>query len=75
MPENRSYATNFNDSDTENQNLQLIIGSKLFPETGLRSHAECFYKLRRALGVQANSLHALDIKGKEHRNNKFVFWL
>ena len=54
MTGNRSYATNFNDSDTELQNLQLIIGPKLFPETGLRSHAECFYNLRKALGVQAN---------------------
>ena len=31
-----------------------------------------FYNLRTSLGVQANNLHALDIKGCEHRNNKFV---
>ena len=64
-----SYAYHSND---EIQHLQLSIGSKLFPEYPIRSHAECLYNLRKSLGVQANSLHALDIKGHEYRNHKFV---
>ena len=69
---NKSESSYAYHSNAEIQNLQLIIGSKLFPETGIRSHAECFYNLRKSLGVQANSLHALDIKGHEYRNHKFV---
>ena len=52
--------------------LQLQIGSKLFPEYPLRSHAEAFYSLRKALGIQANNLHSIDIDGNEYRNNKFI---
>ena len=72
MAGQRSGLTYINDSADDIQNLQLIIGSKLFPETGIRSHAECFYNLRKSLGVQANHLHAVDIKGDESRNHKFV---
>ena len=47
----------------------------LYPEYPIRSHAECFYNLRKSLGVQAKRPHAVDIKGNEHRNNKFVVGL
>ena len=30
------------------------------------------FNLRKSFGVQANSLHALDIKGHEYRNNEVV---
>ena len=39
---NRSYASKINESDTEIQHLQLMIGSKMYPEYPIRSHAECF---------------------------------
>jgi hypothetical protein len=45
---------------------------KLYPEYPLRSHAECFYSLRKSLGIQANALHSIDVKGDEYRNHKFV---
>jgi hypothetical protein len=60
------------DSDNEIKNFQVQIGSKLFPEYPIRSHAECFYSLRKALGVQANNLHSIDIDGNSYRNNKFI---
>jgi hypothetical protein len=69
---NRDGPSNIKDSDWEIKNLQLSIGSKLYPEYPIKSHAECFYNLRKSLGVQANSLHAVDIKGNEYRDNKFV---
>ena len=31
-----------------------------------------FLQLKKSLGVQANSLHAVDIKGNSYRNNNFV---
>jgi hypothetical protein len=69
---NRDGPSNIKDSDWKIQHLQLSIGSKLYPEYPIRYHAACFYNLRKSLGVQANSLHAVDIKGNEYRNNKFV---
>ena len=38
----------------------------------MKSHAECYYSLRKALGIQANSLHSIDINGLEYRSNKFI---
>ena len=69
---NRNGPSNINDSNAEIQHLQLMIGGKMYPEHPIRSHAECFYNLRKSLGVQANSLHALDIKGNEYHNHKFL---
>ena len=52
--------------------LQLQIGAKLFPEYPIKSVAECFYSLRKSLGIQANNLHSIDIDGNQYRNNKFI---
>ena len=52
--------------------LQLRLGAFLIPQYPIRSHSECFYSLRKALGIQANSLHSVDIEGNEYRNNKFI---
>lgn len=54
------------------QYLQLQIGSKLMPEYPLKSTAECFYTLRKSLGLQSNNLHSIDIDGVSYRNNKFI---
>jgi hypothetical protein len=72
MAVNRDGPTNFKESDDEIQHLQLMIGSKLYPEYPIRSHAECFYNLRKSLGIQASNLHSIDIRGNEYRNNKFI---
>ena len=64
--------TTLTHSEERFSHLQLQIGSKLFPEYPIKTHAECFYSLRKALGVQANNLHSIDIDGNEYRNNKFI---
>ena len=69
---NRDGPGNVKDTNHEIQHLQLMIGSKMYPEYPIRSHAQFFYTLRTSLGVQANSLHAVDIKGNEYRNHNFV---
>ena len=56
----------------EIKHLQLQIGSKLFPEYPIKSHAEAFYSLRKALGVQSNNMHSIDIDGNAYRQNKFI---
>ena len=40
---NRSTSTYIYDSDDEIKHLQLQIGSKLYPEYSISSHAACFY--------------------------------
>ena len=52
--------------------FQLQIGSKLFPEYPIKTHAEAFYSLRKALGIQATNLHSIDMDGTEYRSNKFI---
>jgi hypothetical protein len=54
------------------QFLQSQIVSKLLPEYPSKSHAECFYNFRKALGIQANSLNAIDISGQSYRSNRFA---
>ena len=69
---NRNGPRHINESDNEIQHLQLMIGSKMYPEHPIRSHAESFFRLRKSLGVQYNSLYAVDSKGNQYRNHIFV---
>lgn len=65
--------TNTLTHDTEKfSHLQIQIGSKLLPEYPIKSHAEAFYSLRKALGVQSNNLHSINISGVDYRNDKFI---
>ena len=59
----------------EIESLQLQVGAFLIPQYPIRSHAECFYSLRKSLGIQSNGLHSVDINGNEYRNNKFIVGL
>ena len=59
----------------EIESLQLQVGAFMIPQYPIRSHAECFYSLRKSLGSQANSLHSVDINGNDYRNNKFIVGL
>ena len=52
--------------------FQLQIGSKLFPEYPIRSHAEAYYQLQKTLGVQASAVHDFDISAVEYRDFKFI---
>jgi hypothetical protein len=59
----------------EIESLQLQVGAFMIPQYPIRSHAECFYSLRKSLGIQANSLHSVDINGNDYRNDKFIVGL
>ena len=58
--------------DGEITYLQLQVGAFLMPQYPIRSHSECYYSLRKSLGIQSNSLHSIDINGNDYRNNKFI---
>ena len=51
---------------------QLQIGSKLFPEYPIRSHAEGMYQLRKTVGSLTNNHHTIDIDFKEYLECKFI---
>ena len=57
---------------TREMEFQKQIGSKLFPEYPIRSTAECFYQLRKTLGVHPSSFHNIDIRPYEYYNRKFI---
>jgi hypothetical protein len=61
--------------DNEITYLQLQVGAFMIPQYPIRSHAECYYSLRKSLGIQASGLHSIDIDGNEYRNNKFIVGL
>ena len=50
----------------------MQIGSELYSEYPIRSHAEAYYQLRKTLGVQSSTLHNVDIDSHEYRNWQFV---
>ena len=52
--------------------FQLQVGSKLFPEYPMRSVQECFYQLRKCMGVESSNFHSLDISPVEYKTHKFI---
>jgi hypothetical protein len=52
--------------------IQMQLGSKMFPEYPMASAQECFYQLRKTMGVEASNFHSLDITPYEYTNHKFV---
>ena len=51
---------------------QLQIGSKMFPEYPVRSLAETFYQLKKALGIQGSAFHSLSFTPVQYRTDHFI---
>jgi hypothetical protein len=72
-PMHRYAGAGYNTYNEEGEfEFQLQLGSKLYPEYPIRSHAEAFYQLRKTLGVQSSSIHNFDIDNHEYRSHKFI---
>lgn len=71
----QQYAGGANPQHNENGEFeaQLQLGSKLYPEYPIRSHAEAYYNLRKSLGVQSSNVHNFDINAHDYRTWKFVW--
>ena len=52
--------------------MQLSIGSKLYPEYPVRSTQEAFYQLRKCMGTETSNFHSLDITPLQYRTHKFI---
>ncbi len=61
-----------NHSSAGDFEFQMQIGSKLYPEYPIRSHAEAFYQLKKTLGIQSSNLHSFDVSAAEYRDNKMI---
>ena len=66
-----SYVSGHYDSDWEME-MQLQIGSKMYPEYPVRSVAEAFYQLRKCMGTETSNFHSLDISPHQYRSHKFI---
>ena len=62
----------FTPQSSDEFEFQIQIGSKLFPEYPIRSHAEAYYQLRKTLGVQSSKVHSFDISPQEYRDNLLI---
>ena len=59
------------DAEGEIGDFQIQIGSKLFPEYPIRSHAEAYYQLRKTLGKH-DQHNSFDITQHEYRCRKMI---
>ena len=70
--DNNRATTVFKHSNADEFELTVQIGSKIYPDYPIRSHAEAYYQLRKTLGVQSSNVHSFDIKPQEYHDNRLV---
>ena len=68
-----NYDGTFTNRELGEFEAQLQIGSKLFPEYPSRSHNECYYQLKKTLGVQESSVRNFNVNPVEYRDYKFIW--
>ena len=66
-----SYTTGQYDVNYEME-MQLQVGSKVYPEYPVRSLQEQFYQLRKCMGTETSNFHSLDITPFQYRIHKFI---
>ena len=52
--------------------MQVQIGSKLYPEYPIRSVSEAFSQLRKTVGIHQTPFHSVDITPAHYRDRKFI---
>ena len=51
---------------------QISIGSKLFPESPVRSLSESYAQLEKTLGILGSNFHNVSVTPLQYRNDKFI---
>ena len=59
-------------NEAQEMEVQVQIGSKLFPEYPIRSVSEAFSQLRKCMGIHQSPFHSLDITGAQYRDYKHI---
>ena len=57
---------------TKEVQYQVQIGSKLFPEYPVRSLAQAFFELKKALGIASSSFHSISLTYSQYMNDHFI---
>ena len=52
--------------------MQVQIGSKLYPEYPIRSVSEAFSQLRKTVGIHQTPFHSVAISPSQYRDRKFI---
>lgn len=52
--------------------VQMQVGSKLFPEYPIRSLSESFSQLRKSVGILGSNFHSVSMTPKQYRVNHFI---
>ena len=52
--------------------MQVQVGSKLFPEYPLRSLSESYAQLKKAVGILGSNFHSMSVTPTQYRNEHFV---
>ena len=52
--------------------MQLSIGSALYPEYPIRSHSEAYANLKKTLGIRSNSVHGFNISAVDYRTSRMI---
>ena len=64
------WQEHFQDKDLE---IQIQIGSKMYPENPVKSIAEAFTQLAKCIGINNSAFYGINILPMEYRSHKFVF--
>ena len=57
---------------TRELEMQVQLGSKLYPEYPMKSVAEKFTQLRKSVGVPASPIHSVHFDAERYRSTTFV---
>ena len=72
MVNNDEAVNGFYNPDFE-LDIQIQLGSKLYPEYPVRSITECFYHLRKALNLPTFHQHSISSQWLEYKESEFIF--
>ena len=53
--------------------LQLHVGSSVFPQRPTKGYTECYYRLLRSLGILTSQAHSIAVSKKDFNTNTFVY--
>ena len=52
--------------------MQVQLGSKLYPEYPMKSVAETFTQLRKSVGIASSPIHSLHFNAEKYRSVNFI---
>ena len=57
---------------TQELEYQVQIGSKMIPDYPVRSLAQAFYELRKALGIASSPFHSISIRADQYLDTHYI---